>query len=539
MSWVTRAVLYCNGKFLTLSPSKPTAESVASYGGRIIWVGDRKECIDAFPPGVTFDEVDLQGRVALPGFRDSHLHLLSFGLGLANLSLHGVKSIEDLKARVTEASLGVAPGEWIIGRGWDQDLFREGRYPSRFDLDEAAPGRPVYLIRACGHVGVASSKALEIAGITENTPDPPDGAIDRDESGQPTGILREAAQSLLLRHIPKPGPETLKGALKAGMRRALKAGLTSVNTNDGQAGFQGTLDLYKDVMQSSGIRLRIYWDVPWDFFPELLETPLRTNCGNEFFKVGAIKLFADGSLGARTAALEFSYEDDPGNAGMLTASQEELSEQVYRAHAAGMQVAIHAIGDRALRIALSAIASAQARIPWPWRRHRIVHAQVVSPELVREMRRNRVVADIQPRFIDTDMRWAESRLGKARMRYAYAWKTLLRAGIPLAGGSDCPVEPIDPLLGIYAAVTRKNEAGEPEDGWYPEEKLTVEEAIKLFTSGAAFSAFQEDLAGVIEPGKFCDLTVLNQDPLAVAEDDIKDIEVVMTVVGGEVAYSKD
>ena len=534
-----RAVLYCNGKFITFSRHKPVAESVASYGGRIILAGTREECVEAFPPGVRFDEVDLHGNVAVPGFRDSHLHLLSFGLSLANLSLHGANSIEYVKARVAEASHAVAPEDWIIGRGWDQDLFAERRYPSRLDLDEAAPGKAVYLVRSCGHVGVASSKALEIAGITRDTPDPPDGMIDRDGSGNPTGILRERAQSLLLRCVPRPGPDTFKGALRAGIRKAVEAGLTSVSTNDGQAGFQGTMDLYKDVMQSLGIAPRVYWDVPWDFYPELLETPLRTNCGDEFFRIGAIKLFADGSLGARTAALESNYDDDPGNAGILAASEQELSEQVYKAHASGMQVAVHAIGDRALRLALKAISDAQVRIPSPWRRHRIVHAQVVSPELVREMRRTGVIADIQPRFVNTDMKWAEARLGKARARYAYAWRTLLRAGIPLAGGSDCPVEPIAPLLGIYAAVTRKNEEGEPEGGWYPEEKISVEEAVKLFTSGPAFAEFQEDVAGAIEPGKFCDLTVLNCDPMSVPGDDIRNIEVVMTVVGGDVAYARD
>jgi predicted amidohydrolase YtcJ len=329
----------------------------------------------------------------------------------------------------------------------------------------------------------------------------------------------------------------MEDLLKQAMEHALSKGITTVHTNDGQAGFTGTMDLYRKV-QSQGVPVRVYWDIPVEFIQDLFETPLRTGDGDDFFRIGAIKLFADGSLGGRTAALEAPYSDDPDNRGILVVHEEELKEQVYLAHAQGMQVAVHAIGDRAARVSLEAISSAQSKLPANHIRHRIVHAQILSPHIITEMRRVKVVADIQPKFISTDMRWAVERVGAARMRSSYSWRTMRRAGIPLAGGSDCPVEPLDPLLGVYCAVTRKDIDGNPPSGFFPNEKLTLDEAVKLFTLGGAYGAHQEHKKGSLTPGKLCDFVVLSEDITAVSPDEIKGLEVLLTVVGGEVAYRK-
>ena len=532
-----KAKVFVNGSFLTHLYEGRRKEAMAVLGGRILYTGDRKGAMDAFPAGVTPEVIDLGGKTAVPGFIDSHLHLVSFGLGLRNIFLGDVRSIEELKEAVKRRAESAESGEWILGRGWDQDVFREKRYPTRKDLDEAAPGRPVYLTRACGHISVASSRALEIAGVTAGTPDPPGGAIDRDPYGDPTGVLRESAQSLVQAKIPKPGPLDLEEALKKAARYVLSKGITSVHSNDGQASFQVMMELYRK-LRESGIPLRVYWDLPWDFMKDLVSTPLRTKDGDDYFRIGGVKLFADGSLGGRTAALEEPYSDDPSTRGILVLDETELKERVYLAHAVGMQVAIHAIGDRAVRVALEAIDAAQTRLPRKDPRHRLIHTQILSPILITGMKRSGVVADVQPKFISTDMRWAQQRVGTERLRSSYAWRTMLKAGIPLAGGSDCPVEPPDPLLGIYCAVTRKDMEGHPVMGFFPNERVTLEEALRMFTLGGAYAAFEEDLKGTLEPGKLCDFVVLSGDPFRVLPEEIKDLDVLMTVVGGEVAYEK-
>ena len=532
-----KARVFTNGNFRVSGRDLRRRETLAALNGRIVRVGDYDECMDAFPAGARPQVTDLEGKTVLPGFVDSHLHLLSLGLGLRNVSLVGVDSIQELKSRIRQRAFESPEHSWVIGRGWDQDRFRDKRYPTRKDLDEVSEGRPVYIVRACGHIAVASSKALEMAGISRSTQDPPGGAIDKDAYGDPTGVLRETAQGLVKSHIPDAGPDIMEDALKKAIEHVFSKGITSVHTNDGQAGFPGTMELYKKV-QHQGFPLRVYWDVPGDFLTDVTETPLRTGDGDDYFRIGAIKLFADGSLGGRTAALETPYSDDPGNNGILVVSEDELREQVYLAHAQGMQVAIHAIGDRAVKVSLNAISSAQSRLPVNRARHRLVHVQILSPLLITEMRRVGIVADVQPKFLSTDMHWAVDRVGNARMRSSYSWRTMLRAGVPLAGGSDCPVEPLDPLYGIYCAVTRKDMEGEPPIGFFPNERLPLDEAIKMFTAGGAYGAYEEHKKGSLIPGKLCDFVALSDDILTVSPDDIKDLETVLTVVGGEVVYRK-
>ncbi|HHX27788.1 MAG: amidohydrolase [Bacillota bacterium] len=531
------AVLFQNGSFHVFPNETREREALAAYRGRVLYVGDREDARNAFPAGTKVEVVDLGGKMAVPGFIDSHMHLMSLGVGLRNLSLNDVSSIARLKEVVAERAKTAAPDEWILGRGWDQDFFAEKRYPTRKDLDEAGGGRPVYLTRACGHLAVASSKALELANVTRDTVDPPGGVIDRDLYGDPTGVLRESAQGLVRSKIPEDGREALLDSTKEAMRYLLERGITSVHPNDGQAGFSGTMEIYREAREA-GFPLRVYWDLPYEFLDELAETPLRTGDGDDYFRIGAVKIFADGSLGGRTAALEEPYSDDPTSSGILVVTEDELRDSVYKAHALGMQVAVHAIGDRAVRVALEAIGAARGKIPRERPRHRVVHAQILSPGLISDIKRNGVIADVQPKFLTTDMRWAQERVGLQRMRSSYAWRTMLKAGLHMAGGSDCPVEPADPLWGIYAAVTRKDMEGEPKTSFYPNERITVEEALRLFTLGGAYAEFAEHRKGTLEPGKLADFTVLSENLFRVPHDSIKDIQVEMTVVGGQVAYAR-
>ncbi len=532
-----KATVFTNGNLCTHNSRRSVGDSIASLGGRIVWIGDYKECLEAFPRGIKPETRDLCGKTVIPGFIDSHIHLLGFGLNLQVLSLVGVTSIDELKARVKQRAFETQEGGWLIGRGWDQGQFSDKEYPTRYHLDEVAGGRPVFLIRSCGHIAVASSKALEIAGINRDIQDPTGGVIDRDSRGEPTGILRESALGLIQSCIPKIELEAMEGALAKATQYVLSKGITSVHTNDGQAGFWGTMDLYRRVREK-GLPLRVYWDVPGELFEELSNSSLRTGDGDDYLRIGSVKLFADGSLGGRTAALESSYSDDPGQNGILVVSEEDLNEMVWKSHSIGMQVAIHAIGDRAVKVSLEAIDHAQSKLPEYDLRHRIVHAQILTPDLISEMKRVGVVADIQPKFLSTDMLWALDRVGPQRMQWSYSWRSMLKAGIPLAGGSDCPVEDPDPLYGIYCAVTRKDMDGNPPSGFFPNERLEIDEAVDLFTLGGAYGAHEEKKKGRLSRGNLCDFVVLSDDIYSVDPDHIKDLQVLLTVIGGDVVYEK-
>ena len=525
--------LFVNGRFYTLDAESRVAEAVAVQDGRIFAVGSAAEVKGL--AGCEREIVDVAGRAVIPGLTDSHLHMLSFGQSLRRVNLSTVKSIAEIKRIVAEKVRAASPGGWVFGRGWDQDRLAEIRYPMRHDLDEVAPENPVILTRSCGHIVVANSYALRIAGVDETTPDPAGGVIDRDEHGKPTGILREAS-GLILRCVPEPGFDEMLSCLRDAMRAAVAAGLTSVHPNDGASSESGLIPELYSKLHGEGEKLRVYWDIPQQYAGDIFHSGYRSGSGNEFFKYGSLKLLIDGSLGGATAALDGSYADDPGNEGVLRMSELELAEIVERAHRAGMQVAIHAIGDRGLRYSLNAFEKAQAACPRPDPRHRIIHCQIMTSEQYPRFRKLGVVADIQPKFVTTDMLWAEKRVGAEKARTSYCWKTFLDAGVHAAGGSDCPVEPVEPMKGIYAAVTRKDMEGNPPGGWMPEQRLTVEQAIRLFAQGGPYAAFEEHLKGSLEKGKMADMVVLDDDPFRVHPDTIKDIKPVLTIVGGEIAY---
>ncbi len=517
-------------------PSGVRGDAVAVRGGRILAVGRRDQLRSWAGHGTRWLHVD--GATWVPGFIDSHLHLLSFGFSLGRLDLGGCQSIEELTSRVARAAQQRPEGTWILGGGWDQDSFREKRYPTREDLDAAAPRHPVLLRRACGHVAVANSLALRMAEVTAQTADPPGGAIDRHPDGEPTGVLRERAIELVTGKIPPPEFEELCFALRRAVRFAWSVGVTSVHTEDVRAagGLDPLLRAYERVLREEEMPLGVYLDIFWQAFGELRERGLRTGDGDDLLRIGAVKLFADGSLGAATAALSEPYADEPGNTGILVMQPDELERAVSDCHLAGMQVAIHAIGDRAIELGLRAIGRALQQHPRQDARHRLIHCQVMRQDLVEGFLRYGVVADIQPKFVGTDQRWAEARLGKERLRWAYAWRSMWEAGLKLAGGSDCPVEPLNPAYGLHAAVTRCDLSGQPEGGWQPQQRLSAEQALHLFTAGAAYASFEERKRGTIQPGAIADLVALDGDPVTVEPDRLKDLRVLATVAQGRVVY---
>jgi len=517
-------LILLNGNILTMDRGRPRAQAVAVSNGRILKVGSNDEVGALAGEGTRI--IDLGGRAVLPGLIDTHVHVLEFGRSLGWVDLRGVDSIEALKERLEERAREVPEGSWILGRGWDQERFVEGRYPTRWDLDEAAPKNPTLLFRVCGHVCVVNSLALKLAGITPHTTPPGGGAIELDpETGEPNGILREGAVDLVLRVVPEPDEQTLLKACEDACRRAVREGLTGLHWI---VQSPAEIRAIQRLRRLGRLPLRVYVLVPAKYMDRLAELGLSTGFGDEWVRLGAIKVFVDGSLGARTAALREPYADDPSNRGVMRHSQEELDSIVLKAHKLGFQLAIHAIGDRAVEAALNSIEKALKECPAADHRHRIEHASVLDEHLIARMRSLRVVASVQPHFVVSDF-WVPSRLGPQRARWTYPFKTLLRSGVVVAGGSDCPVEPISPLLGIYAAVARER---------VPEEGVTIEEAIRMYTVNAAYASFEEGLKGSISEGKLADFVVLSQDITKLPPERIRDVEVEMTIVGGRVVYAK-
>ena len=516
------SLVLLNGNVLTLNPLKPRAEAIAIRNNKILAVGKNIE-IKRYINKETCT-INLKGKTVIPGLVDCHAHMLSLGRFLTALDLRDVKSIGELKQKVKEFADKAPYREWILGGRWDQEKFAEKRYPTRWDLDSAVREKPVFLLRVCGHIAVCNSKALELAGITENTVPPEGGSIDKDaETGKPTGLLRENAIKLIRRIIPKTKREEIEEACLLACQEAVRNGLTCVHwiVNSPEE-IRAVFKLYRE----KRLPLRIYFGVPAEYLDYLIGSGLTTGFGNETVKVGFVKILADGSLGGRTAALEEPYSDKPETRGMLLYEQKRLNSLVLKAHEAGFQVAVHAIGDRTLKAVLKAFSNALKKTPRKEHRHRVEHASLVNERLVRRMKRLGIVVSVQPHFIVSDF-WIIDRLGKKRARWAYAFKMFLRKGLVVAGGSDCPVEPINPLLGVWAAVARKT---------FSEESLTVEEALRLYTVNAAYASFEENMRGTIEKGKWADLTILDKDLMSIRPDEIRNVQVKMTIVAGRIVY---
>ncbi|MGE5672455.1 MAG: amidohydrolase [Mycobacterium leprae] len=526
--------LFSGGSVYSPHTGWQRAEAVALAGGKVIAFGRKDEVEQVAGPATR--RVDLAGRTVIPGLVDAHQHILGYAKSLDLLAVAGLPSLAAMAAAVARKAAGAAPGEWVVGRGWDQDRWVEHREPTRYDLDPATPGQPVFLQRNCNHVAVVNSVALRLAGITRETPDPAGGKIDRDPaSGEPTGMLRENAMDLVRRVIPKLPAARKRELLAQAMREALSYGITQVQSDDVDT-FAETEALFGPLARPEAIPLRVTEMIPGAQAVTGAERGIRTGAGNEWFRYGHVKLFADGSLGARTAALLDPYSDKADTRGIYVHDADEFRELVVTSHALGNQVGCHCIGDGAAQRFIDAVAEAQRRHPRPDTRHRIIHAQILSEPIMAQLAAQQMVGDIQPVFIKSDGYWFQERVGPSRARTSYAWKSMLQHGIPLCGGSDCPIEPLNIWTGIYTAVNRQDLNGYPEGGWSPAQRLSVSEALALYTTGAAYATFEEHFKGTLAPGMAGDLLVLDRNPFTCDPAELKDVKVTMTIVGGHLAH---
>jgi hypothetical protein len=520
MCYATLALL--NGNIITMNQRQPKAQAVAVQKNKIIEVGANTE-IQAFVQKNT-KIIDLKGKTVIPGLTDTHIHIDEFGRSLLNIDLRNVKSIKEIQQRIQQRARKVSKGIWMQGRGWDQEKLKEKRCPTRYDLDQAAPDHPTLITRVCGHLAVANTKALENAEIAKRTRSPKGGKIEKDsETGEPTGVLRENAIDLIWRAIPEYDEKDLKKACSLACRKAVESGIANVHwiIRDPKE-----IRVIQELREENRLLLRVYVLIPVRYLDELIQLGLRTGFGDERVRIGSVKILVDGSLGARTAALYSPYQDKPSTKGMLLYDEIELYDLVLKAHKAGFQLAIHAIGDRAVDLTLDALEEALDKAPSENHRHRIEHASVLNERLVQRIKRLGVIASVQPSFVVSDF-WVVDRVGRQRGQWVYAFKSLVDNGVLVCAGSDCPVESVDPLAGICAAVSRKS---------FLEERVVVQEALRWYTVNAAFASFEEDVKGSIEEGKLADFVVLSDDPFEAEE--IEKIEVEMNVVDGRIIYCR-
>jgi predicted amidohydrolase YtcJ len=527
-----------NANGYTLDDRASTFDAVVVDNGRILAVGTRHELSLQFGHRVT-RTLDVAGATVVPGFVDSHLHVAGVGEQALCLDLSGVRSRQEMLERIEQYASQLAPGAWVLGRGWDDNRFVDKALPTLDELDAAAGGRPVLLTRVCCHAYLTNRVALRLAGIDESVADPPDGKYGRDAEGRLNGLLYENASEPVRAAIPPRSLADWYNALRAGMESALKAGITAVHTDDVRnlQSFAAVWTLYHRLIREDGVRLRVHELVDWSYLDECLRAMRELPAADEWLERGAAKLFSDGAFGGRTACLSEDYSDAPGWRGTPMYPREELAERVRVAHEKGFAAAVHAIGDAGLEATVAAFAAA----PPVGQRDRLIHAELVRPDLVQRIAGlgDRVVVDIQPRFTVSDFPWLQDRLGRERIQYACAWRTLKEAGLRLAGGSDAPIEPIEPLLGMHAAVARKQPYAEGP-GYGMEQALTPEEAVRLFTRDACFANGSEHHKGVIAPGWLADFTVVDRDIVRSADvDDLLRANVLYTIVGGEVAWAAD
>ena len=535
-------IVFKNGNVYTANDKAPRAQALAVTADRIVFVGSNAAAQKYVGPNTRV--VDLKGSTVLPGFTDSHQHLSGVGQREMTLNLEGTTSLEDLLAKVKARVDQTKPGDWVTGRGWIETHWQPAVFPTRWDLDKVAPDNPVILGRADGHGAVANSAALKIAGVDKNTPNPFGGEVSKDkQSGEPNGMLLDAAQGLVRRRVP---PETAADAERAvvlGVKRDIELGWTQIQDAGGS---YNDVDIFKKLYEAGTIKLRIYKAVygPGPNATRLLnEGPIIGAYGNRL-NVRSIKVVSDGALGSRGAALLAPYSDAPDTSGFLTVKAEELRPMLVDALRKGIQVETHAIGDRANRFildeyetALKAVPAAERKVAEP--RWRVEHAQIVNPADIPRFAKLGIIPSMQPSHAIGDLFFAPKRLGFARLAGSYAWESFIKSGVVVPGGSDAPVERGEPMIEFYAAVARKDQKGYSGEGWHPEEAVTRAQALKMFTIWPAYAAFEEKLRGTIETGKLADLTILSADIMTIPPLEILKTRCVMTVINGEIVWAAD
>lgn len=527
---------YLHGRIYTNDPKNPWAEAMAIRDEKVFCVGTISHIMLDCDGAESQDVVQLKGLFLMPGFNDAHVHLGGAGRDKLNIQLNGVVSIAELQKLIKDAADHHKPGEWILGSGWDQTRWPDQKYPSRNDLDQAAPDNPVYLDHVSGHIAVVNSLALKHAEITAETPNPSGGEIERFADGEATGVLKENAKEMVVQRIPSPSDEDRIKGIQLVLDELARNGVTSVQDFSEWDDFRAYLELKR----LKRLTVRITEWLPFTASVEDLQN-MRSEGGitDPWLRTGALKGFLDGALGTRTAALLAPYSDDPTTSGIVTSDPEKLKSMAIERDRLGFQLAFHAIGDKANRTALDTFEALLRVNPPRDRRDRIEHAQVVAPEDIPRFGELKIIASMQPSHEVNDMRWAEKRLGPERSKGAYAWNSLQKAGAKLAFGTDYDVEPIDPRRGLYACVTRAGLEGAPVGGWIPAEKLPLGDCISAYTSGSAYAEFMDRKKGELKVGEFADFVILSQDLTKIPPSEILKTEVLRTVVGGKTVYQKN
>ncbi len=531
----SHTIYYVHGRIYTNDPAEPWAQALAVTDGKISCIGKMDHVLlDCGGSQEGADSVQLKGQFVMPGFNDAHVHLGGAAAEELAVPLTGVPSPEEMQKRVADAVAHHKAGEWITGGGWDHTLWSEKRFPNRQQLDAVAPKNPVILTHISGHVAVANSFALKIAEIDKTTPNPPGGEIEHDALGEPTGMLKEdAAMSLVKVRIPDPAMEERRRGIELILANVAKNGVTSVQDNSAWEDFQ----VYQHLKEEGKLTVRITEWLPFNTpLNDLQNMRAQGGTTDPWLKTGALKAYTDGAMGSRTAAMLEPYSDDPSTSGILTNDPEKLKVMAIERDKAGFQLAFHAIGDRANRIALDVFEAVVKANGKRDRRDRIEHAQMVAPEDFARFAKLNVIASMQPSHQTTDMRWAEDRIGPQRIKGAYAWATMQKNGVRLAFGTDYPVEPISPFRGLYACVTRERPDGGPRNGWERQEKISLTDCIRAYTSGSAYAQFEEGKKGELKQGEYADFIVLSNDLTKVPPSEYTKTRVLRTVVGGRTIY---
>ena len=529
-------LIVTNARIYTVDDSRPVVSAMAVRGGRVAFVGDQRGAMVL--RGANTRVIDLDGRTVIPGMADAHGHVANLGSALANVDLVGSTSVEDVVARVTAKAQGRPAGQWIIGRGWDQNRWGNTAFPSHEKLSAAMPNNPVVLTRIDGHASYANKKAMELAGITAATKDPDGGQIMRDANGNPTGVFIDNAMGLVSRVVPPLSRDEVKRNVVAAIADAQKWGLTGVHDAGSSP---DVLSIYDELGKAGQMNFRLYAMVSGGrtesaALDQLIAAGPKSGLNGGTLWVRSIKLYSDGALGSRGAALLDPYSDDAKNSGLLVSDPKFIESISVKALRAGWQVNAHAIGDRGNRITLDAFEAALKQVPVADHRFRVEHAQIINYADIPRFAQLGVIPSMQASHQTSDMYWAGARLGTHRLPGAYAWRSLLNTGVVIPNGSDFPVEFVNPLISFHAAISRQDANDWPAGGWYPEQLMTREEALKSMTIWPAYAGFQENELGSLSPGKYADFTVLDQDIMRVPAPLVLKTRVLSTWVGGKVVY---
>ena len=524
-----------NGVIYTVDKDFSVAQAIAIKDDKIVAVGSDSELKSYIDGAAT--KVDLEGKAVYPGLIDAHAHITSYANNLARIDFMDTTSAEQIAGMVAEKAKTLKPGEWITGRGWDQNDWPVKKFPTYEILSKAAPDNPVVLTRVDGHANWANAKALEIAGVTKETKDPSGGEIIRDAQGNPTGVFIDNAEGLITRYVPEMPMERTRELLKQAVKNCLAVGLTGVHD---MGGGPANVEMMKSLIDEGAFPFRVYFNYSSGLknLEEILKKGI-LNYGDYKLVAGSIKAFSDGALGSRGAAMLEPYSDRPDSRGLIVDDEERLTQLATLALENGFQMSVHCIGDRGNRITLNAYEKAIKATGKTGARLRVEHAQILAPEDIPRFKELEVLPSMQPTHCTSDMPWAIDRVGPERTKGAYAWRTLMDTGVIIPCGSDFPVEKIRPIRGFYSAVSRRHEDGTPEERFQPEQVMSREEALKGFTIWAAYAGFMEDVVGSLEPGKKADLIIMDRDIMKVPENEILGAVVLNTYVDGKLVYSKE